>query len=46
MQREILSRQKEMVERIRARAVAVKTHQKQQEQKLLDDIQQQLKKPD
>ena len=46
MQREILSRQKEMVERIRARAVAVKTHQKQQEQNLLDDIQQQLKKPD
>ena len=42
MQREILLRQKEMVERIRARAVAAKMHQQQQEQSLLDEIQQQL----
>ena len=42
MQREILSRQKEMVERIRARAVAAKAQQKQQTQGMLDEIQAQL----
>ena len=42
VQREILSRQKEMVERIRARAVAAKVQQKQQTQSMLDEIQSQL----
>lgn len=44
LQREILSRQKEMVERIRARAAAAKHEQKQQAQSMLDEIQQQLNK--
>ena len=42
MQREILSRQKEMVDRIRARAVTAKAQQKQQTQSMLDEIQSQL----
>ncbi len=45
MQREILSRQKEMVERIRAHAAAAKTQQKVQTENLLDEVQQQLTKP-
>ena len=42
LQREILSRQKEMVDRIRARAVAAKAQQKQQTQNMLDELQAQL----
>ncbi len=42
LQREILARQKEMVERIRARAAAAKAEQKQRAQDMLDEIQLQL----
>ena len=42
LQREILSRQKEMIDRIRARAITAKAQQKQQTQNMLDEIQAQL----
>ena len=42
LQREILSRQKDMVDRIRARAAAAKAQQKQQAQSMLDEIRSQL----
>ena len=42
LQREILTRQKEMVERIRARAAASKVQQQQQTRNMLDEIQAQL----
>ncbi len=43
LQREILSRQKEMVERIRQRAASAKREREDQTQSLLDEIEQQLR---
>ncbi len=44
LQREVLSRQKEMVERIKARAAQVQRERETQNLSLLDEIEQQLKK--